>query len=67
MAGSLQIAEVVRVTAIGAAVMLGGCFYTDPINQRPSVEIEQLSSSLVFRGDLVNLNAITDDPDGNAV
>jgi hypothetical protein len=70
VAGSLQIAEVVRTVraiAIGVAVMVGGCFYTDPINQRPSVEIEQLSSSQVFRGDLVNLNAITDDPDGNAV
>jgi hypothetical protein len=67
VAGSLQIVEVVRVIAISAAVMLGGCFYTDPINQRPSVEIEQLSSSQVFRGDLVNLNAITDDPDDNSV
>ena len=70
MAGSLQIAEVVRVVsviAISAAVVLGGCFYTDPINQRPSVEIMQLSSSQVFRGDQVNLNAITNDPDNNPV
>ncbi len=70
MAGSLQIAGVVRsvrAIAVSVAVMLGGCFYTDPINQRPSVEIEQLSGSQVSRGDLVNLDAITDDPDGNAV
>ncbi|HEX4453192.1 MAG TPA: hypothetical protein VH143_20110 [Kofleriaceae bacterium] len=60
-----------RTIAISAAVCvglgLGGCFYTDPINQRPSVEIEQLSGSQVFRGDIVNLNAITDDPDGDGV
>ncbi|HEY1550272.1 MAG TPA: hypothetical protein VGG28_20735 [Kofleriaceae bacterium] len=56
-----------RAIAIGTAVVLGGCFYTDPINQRPSATIKQLSSTQVFRGDLVNLTAMTDDPDGNSV
>jgi hypothetical protein len=67
MAGSLQTVRVVRSIVVITAVLLGGCFYTDPINQRPSAEIEQLSGSQVFRGDIVNLNAITNDPDDNAV
>ncbi len=67
MAGSLQIVADVRVLVAAVVVFASGCFYTDPINQRPSLEIEQLSSSQVFRGDLVNLNAVADDPNGDAV
>lgn len=67
MAGSLQISGTVRAFAVVAVVLASGCFYTDSINQRPSVEIEQLSSAQVFRGDLVNLDAATNDPDGDDV
>lgn len=67
MAGSLQISGSVRAFAVAAVVFASGCFYTDPINQRPSVEIEQLSSAQVFRGDHVNLDAAGGDPDGDDV
>lgn len=52
-------------------VLLGGlvpgCFYADPINQRPSLEIENASSEEVHRGDVVRLRARWDDPDGHYV
>jgi hypothetical protein len=57
----------VNPIGVMGAIAIGGCFYTDPINQRPSIEIVQLSSSQVFRGDIVNLNATADDPEGNAI
>jgi len=45
-------------------LLLTGCIYLDPINQRPSVTIDQLSSGLVHRGDLVTFMADYDDPEG---
>jgi hypothetical protein len=42
-----------------------GCFYIDPINQRPSVAIEAGSSDPVFRGSAVHLHALVDDPEGD--
>jgi len=65
VAGSLQSVRGVR--AVLVLVLASGCFYTDPIDQRPSVAIEQLSSAQVFHGDVVNLEAVADDPDGDAV
>jgi len=46
------------------AVLASGCFYVDPINQRPSIAIDLASSNPVFRGDLVTLHAVVDDPEG---
>jgi hypothetical protein len=48
-------------------VAASGCFYTDPINQRPSIDIHQLSADLVYRNELVNLEAVANDPDGDTV
>ncbi|HTR50650.1 MAG TPA: hypothetical protein VMJ10_08080 [Kofleriaceae bacterium] len=48
-------------------VAASGCFYTEPINQRPSASIIQASSAAVFRGDTVTLSAETHDPDGDSV
>ena len=46
-------------------VLVAGCFYTDPINQRPSVGIVQLDGSgPVYRGKTVRLAANTSDPEG---
>jgi hypothetical protein len=42
-----------------------GCFYVDPINQRPSIAIDMASSNPVFRGDVVMLTAEIDDPEGD--
>jgi hypothetical protein len=43
-----------------------GCFYTDPINQRPSVAIDWTPVEL-FRGDQVKVDSTYDDPDGDTV
>lgn len=45
--------------------LVSGCFYTDPLNQRPSVGIVQLDApGPVYRGKTVHLTANKDDPDG---
>jgi hypothetical protein len=71
VAGWLQNVRGVRlalIISLGPLAWLGaGCFYTDPINQRPSIMIEQLSSTAVFHQSVVNLNAVADDPDGDEV
>ena len=46
-------------------LLLTGCVYLDPINQRPSVTIDPQSSGLVHRGDLVTLMADYDDPEND--
>jgi hypothetical protein len=46
---------------------LAGCFYADPINQRPSIDIRQTSSELIYRGATVELTAVAEDPDGDHV
>jgi hypothetical protein len=48
-------------------VQLGACFYTDSINQRPSIDIRQTNSSEVFRGSEVALEAESDDPEDHLV
>jgi len=50
------------LTALG--LLLTGCIYLDPINQRPSITIDQLSSGLIHRGDQVMFMADYDDPEG---
>lgn len=59
-----------RVTRLWlAATVLTGCFYTDPINQRPSVAIHQAEpGAAISRGDHhVKFNAVSSDPDGDTV
>lgn len=46
---------------------LTGCFYVDPINQRPSVAIDQPSSDPVYRGDHLALTANANDPEGQFI
>lgn len=46
---------------------LGGCFYIDPINQRPSLDIRRDSSDSVQRGQSVTLHAKDDDPEGHQI
>jgi len=47
------------------SALLTGCFYVDPINQRPSLVIIPASSDAVFRGSNVVLHAEVDDPEGD--
>src|SRR3569623_535991 len=59
-----------RVTRLWLlATVLTGCFYTDPINQRPSVAIPPAAPGAdISRGDRpVKFNAVSSDPDGDAV
>ncbi|MEO8845400.1 MAG: hypothetical protein ABI591_24300 [Kofleriaceae bacterium] len=60
-----------RVPLILIALGFGlgaGCFYTDPINQRPSVAIHPVTMGDLYRGQqLVTLDGVADDPDGDVV
>ncbi|MEO9186833.1 MAG: hypothetical protein ABI467_25290 [Kofleriaceae bacterium] len=50
------------------ASVLSGCFYTDPINQRPSIAIHQTVQGAITRGQRgIEFSAITNDPDGDSV
>lgn len=44
-----------------------GCFYLDPINERPSAEIVRDTIALPFRGDTAYVHAESDDPDGDSL
>lgn len=46
---------------------VSGCFYADPINQRPSLDIKQKSTTNPFRGGTIELEAIANDPEDHAV
>jgi hypothetical protein len=48
-------------------LVVTGCFYTEPLNQRPSVGIGGPDPGTVYRGDMVTLHATTSDPDGDFV
>lgn len=50
-----------------ASLALGGCFYIDPINQRPSLDIKQDEVGPIFRGDNVSFTAVVVDPDDHGV
>ena len=58
----VRLAAVVVVTGL-----VPGCFYTEPLNQRPSARIDQQSSAVVYRGDTVHLTSTTSDPDHDPV
>lgn len=47
--------------------LASGCFYTAPINQRPSAAIEGGSSAPLYPNSPVSLQALTSDPDGDYV
>ena len=58
--------HVTRMLLISAC--LSGCFYTDPINQRPSLDIHQLEPGAgVYRNSTLGFTAIKNDPDGDSV
>jgi hypothetical protein len=48
-------------------LVVTGCFYVEPINQRPSLAIRQTSSEVVYREDPVRLEAIASDPENHFV
>lgn len=58
-----------RVAALVPALVLWstGCFYVEPINQRPSLDIRPASSAPVHRGGTVELHAVASDPERQVV
>jgi hypothetical protein len=60
-------AEASLALSVALLALPAGCFYTDSINQRPSIDIRQTSSDEVFRGSDVALMAESDDPEGHVV
>ena len=63
MAGYLLRISLVRCLI---ALALTSCFYTEPINQRPSIDIDSKQST-AHRGDFVNFEAIMSDPEVQAI
>jgi len=50
-----------------AGGLVSGCFYADPINQRPSITIVGEPTEAVHRADHIVLSARSEDPDGDYV
>jgi hypothetical protein len=55
------------LVAIAVASCFGasttGCFYGEPINERPSAEIQRVGSGVPMRGDQLSFRAVVSDPD----
>lgn len=64
VASRLQIPRGVRRLALSsvALALVGGCFYTGDLNDRPSAEIQRLTTGVPMRGDRVELRAVVVDP-----
>jgi hypothetical protein len=50
-----------------ALALVSGCVIADPINQRPSLDIEREGGGDVFRGDEVRMHGIANDPENQLV
>jgi hypothetical protein len=48
-------------------VLSTGCFYVDPINQRPSIDITAESGDVAFRGSQVTVAANASDPENQQI
>ncbi len=48
-------------------LLASGCFYSDTINERPSLDIHQPDPGPVFRASSLGLDAVSNDPDGDPV
>lgn len=53
--------------AVLLVLWLTGCFYVDPINQRPAIDIRADSPNPIYRGDTVKLHAVAVDPEAHLV
>ena len=58
---------VTRIAAAWSIAASAGCFYVDPINQRPSLDIRPMSSDPVYRGGSAAFEAIASDPEKHFV
>ena len=57
-----------RFALIGLAVV-AGCFYTDTVNQRPSLDIHRRNEGPYYRGgtEKIKVEAVSNDPEGHHV
>lgn len=63
---AISSASMRAILATIAVLPLGsGCFYTDPINERPSADIERETLDNPMRGSTIRLRANIFEPDGN--
>lgn len=63
VASRLQIQRGVRrALALLVSTLVGGCFYSGDLNDRPSAEIDRLTPGLPLRGDTVTFRAVVIDP-----
>lgn len=56
-----------RSVAAIASLLMGGCFYIESINQRPSLDIRQDEVGDIFRDEEVSFTAVVVDPDDSDV
>lgn len=52
---------------VGLGTLAQGCFYVEPINQRPSMDIRRDSSDSIHRGGFVSVYAKVDDPEQHEI
>lgn len=64
--GCSSLDAVNRLLSALAVMSTTGCFYTDEINQRPSIAIDGIGDE-VYRGDKVALTQTHDDPEGHFI
>jgi hypothetical protein len=49
--------------AVALAASTAGCFYSEPINERPSAEIQRVDAGVPTRGGRLSFRALVSDPD----
>jgi hypothetical protein len=57
--------QLLSLICLAAAAGSAGCFYTDPINSRPTVEVQKEGVDAVFRTESLAVRAKAGDPDGD--
>ncbi len=62
VASRLQIPRGVRRLLLTSVALVGGCFYSGDLNDRPSAEIQRLTTGVPLRGDSVQFQAVVVDP-----
>ncbi len=59
--------RVIGIAIAGSIAASAGCFYVEPINQRPSLDIRPVSDDPVFRNATITLEAVASDPERHVV
>jgi hypothetical protein len=62
-----RVSAATRIVAAWSIAASAGCFFVQPINQRPALDIRPVSSDPVFRNTTITLEAVADDPEDHVV